>query len=81
MAKKKKGVDIPLAMPPKEEEIPMDEQWRLINESGLLAQKIPRAADAPIPSPVEAEQDTADEIFFAAMLIIPFTFLYLAMDM
>ena len=47
------------------------EQWRLINNTGVL-QKIDNA---------EKPSDAADEIFNAVLLIIPFSFLYLMMDM
>ncbi|KAF8591449.1 hypothetical protein K439DRAFT_1402075 [Ramaria rubella] len=52
------------------EEIPEAEQWRLINESGVL-EKAEEKDESP---------DLADEVFNAILLIIPFSFLYLMMD-
>ncbi|KAG8923497.1 hypothetical protein FRC02_011103 [Tulasnella sp. 418] len=67
---------IPLSKPTKED-IPIEEQLRLINESGLV-QKIPRKDNAPDSS--EESSDLPDEIFHAILLIIPFSFLYLCLD-
>ncbi|KAF7966791.1 hypothetical protein HWV62_36995 [Athelia sp. TMB] len=60
-------------------EISEEEQWRLINETGILKQPIPR----PSAEDVEKEQDQtlADEIFSAITLIIPFTFCLLLFEM
>jgi hypothetical protein len=54
-----------------------DEQWRLVNESGILNRKIPNRSED------ETEDNTplADEIFNAVILIIPFSFLLLMMEM
>jgi len=57
--------------------IPEDEQWRLINESGLLG-KI--GDDTPKLS-TEEVPPASDDIFDAVFLIIPFSFLLLIMDM
>jgi hypothetical protein len=57
-------------------ELPEDEQWRLINETGVL-NRLPSTKDE------DNEEDTplAEEIFSAVTLIIPFSFLLLMMDM
>jgi hypothetical protein len=60
-------------------EISEEEQWRLINETGILKKAIPRSS--PV---VEAEEteDTplAEEIFNSVILIIPFSFLLLMFE-
>lgn len=53
-------------------EIPEDEQWRLIKQTPLLEDI--RLKPEPLP-------DLPDEIFNSILLIIPFTFIYLMMDM
>jgi hypothetical protein len=58
--------------------IPEDEQWRLINDSGLL-RKI--GDDTPELSTKEPDEVPPDDIFDAVFLIIPFSFLLLIMDM
>jgi len=57
-------------------ELAEDEQWRLINESGILQKVSTKKED-------EEEEDypLAEEIFSAVTLIIPFSFLLLMMDM
>ncbi|KAG9045151.1 hypothetical protein FS837_006950 [Tulasnella sp. UAMH 9824] len=74
--------DIPLARPPQDdsdrfenfEDIPAEEQERLIKESGLLGQvqKIQRASEQPV--------DFADNVFNAVLHVIPLAFLYVIMD-
>ena len=59
-----------------EDQISESEQWRLVNESGLLQRKIPRPQDAEIE-----EFSLGDELFNSVLYIIPFTFLYLMFDM
>ncbi|KIM90705.1 hypothetical protein PILCRDRAFT_59483 [Piloderma croceum F 1598] len=63
--------------PPQELEISEDEQWRLINETGILKEAIPRRNTATLDS-----EDTplAEEIFGAVTLIIPFSFLLFLFD-
>lgn len=60
-------------------EIPEDEKWRLINQSGILKKDIPR------PAVVAEEGDGLtpfwDEVFNAAMIVIPMSFLLLMMEM
>jgi hypothetical protein len=57
-------------------EITADEQWRLVNESGVLVSQIPKR-----------ERETAepltffDEIFNTFTFLIPFSALYFCMDM
>lgn len=59
-------------------EIPEEEQWRLINETGILKQAIPRPN---IPTTAQEDLPLAEEIFGAVTLIIPFSFLLLLFDM
>ena len=80
--------EIPLERPPSSEpsleDIPAEEQFRIIEESGLLGhlQEIEKPEQQARHRHAEPEkQDFADEVFFAAMLIVPLTFLYLCMDM
>jgi hypothetical protein len=56
-------------------ELSEDEQWRLINDTGILNRH-------PVASR-DDEEDTplAEEIFNSVILIIPFSFLLLMMDM
>ncbi|KIJ56732.1 hypothetical protein M422DRAFT_22889 [Sphaerobolus stellatus SS14] len=54
------------------EEISETEQWRLIQESGVL-----NSIQKPSPS---QEPDTFDRIFDTVLFVIPFSFLYLMMD-
>lgn len=56
------------------EEIPEDEQWRLIKQTQLLE----NTGSSLKPEPL---LDLPDEIFNSILLIIPFTFIYLMMDM
>lgn len=59
-------------------EIPEDEQLRLIKESGIMGKV------ASIPKPEPHEEDItpfAEEMFGAIVLIIPFCFLLLLMEM
>ncbi|KAK0230832.1 hypothetical protein IW262DRAFT_1340754 [Armillaria fumosa] len=60
-----------------------EEQWRLINESGVLHQ-VAAADGAPssegIKQRKEADSPLAEEIFDAVVLIIPFTFLLVMME-
>jgi hypothetical protein len=58
-------------------EISEEEQWRLINETGILKEAIPRRNTAP----VEEDTPLAEEIFGAVTLIIPFSFLLFLFDM
>lgn len=60
-------------------DIPDDEQWRLINESGLL--KKLDAASPELSTEAPDEISLGDEVFDAALLVIPFSFLLLMMDM
>jgi hypothetical protein len=58
-------------------EISEEEQWRLINETGILKEAIPRRNTAT----VEEDTPLAEEIFGAVTLIIPFSFLLFLFDM
>jgi hypothetical protein len=61
------------------EEIPEEEQWRIINETGLLKQ----LPNPPRTAQVEEEEETpfAEEILNTMLLVVPFTFLLVMMDM
>lgn len=63
-----------------EPEISEEDQWRIINETGLLKQlpASPRTTKAQEP---EEETPFAEEILNAMLLIAPFTFLLVMMDM
>ena len=63
-----------------ETHIPEDEQWRLVNDSGILD----KATSIPRQQPVIDEHDVTslgEEIFGAILLIVPFCFLLLMMEM
>ncbi|KAF9651112.1 hypothetical protein BDM02DRAFT_3111137 [Thelephora ganbajun] len=74
MARKNaKGTKSPSNQP----EISEQEQWRIINETGLLKQ----LSNSPRTTPVEEEEiPFAEEILNAMLLIAPFTFLLVMMD-
>ncbi|EJT97611.1 hypothetical protein DACRYDRAFT_58865 [Dacryopinax primogenitus] len=62
------------------EEIPEDEQWRLVQESGILKQvpQIPQGTGTKtLPDPQPTEND---EIFQVFVYLIPFSSLYALMD-
>ena len=59
-------------------EIPEEEQWRLVNESGILG-KVSRKQE--VPNEEDEATTFAEEIFGAILLIIPFSFLLLMMEM
>ncbi len=70
-------------------DISEEEQWRIINESGILKQ-VPRDQKPKIPMPdaqLSGEEEEeglspfAEEIFNAMMLIIPMSFMLLMMEM
>ena len=58
-------------------QISEEEQWRLVNETGILKDVMPR------PNLVEEGKELSfgDEIFNAVLLIIPFSFLLLMFEM
>jgi hypothetical protein len=56
--------------------IPEDEQWRLVNQSGILG----KVSDIHRNQAVDGEH-LAEEIFGAVLLIIPFSSLLLMMEM
>ena len=68
------------------ETIPEEEQWRIIEQSGVL-KNIPRKPSPQPPqrtiddSEVEYGISFCDELFNAALLVIPFSSLYIMMDM
>lgn len=62
-------------------EITKDEQWRLINQSGILQNP---SLESMVESTIAEEEEKlslCDEIFNAVMLIIPFSTLLLLMVM
>jgi hypothetical protein len=61
-------------------EIPEEEQWRLVNESGILG-KVSSTPRKQVPNDEDEPTILAEEIFSAALLIIPFSFLLLMMEM
>lgn len=65
--------------PSNQPEIPEEEQRRIINETGLLKQ----LSNSPRTARVEKEEETpfCEEILNAMLLIAPFTFLLVMMDM
>lgn len=60
-----------------------DEQWRLINESGVLHKITDRNSgdDSEVKSDDPSPYPLVDEILDTGLLIIPFCFLLLLMDM
>lgn len=65
-------------------EITEDEQWRLINQSGILQNRALVEESTRVESTIDVEEDNislCDEIFNAVMLIIPFSSLLLLMEM
>jgi len=65
--------------PSNQPEISEQEQLRIINETGLLKQ----LPNSPRTARVEEDEETpfAEEILNATLLIAPFTFLLVMMDM
>lgn len=64
--------------PSNQPEISEEEQWRIVNETGLLKQ----LPNPPRTARVEEEETPfAEEILNALLLIAPFTFLLVMMDM
>ncbi|KZO93261.1 hypothetical protein CALVIDRAFT_264979 [Calocera viscosa TUFC12733] len=63
------------------EEIPEDEQWRLVQQSGILEQIPTRSLDeTPDVTPDPVAQPESDEIFQCLIYLIPFSSLYALMD-
>jgi len=61
-------------------EISEDEQWRLINATGVL-EKMPQTSRSRQDIAEEHEVSLAEEIFNAVILIMPMSFLLLLMEM
>jgi hypothetical protein len=61
-------------------EIPEDEQWRLVNESGILG-KVSSINKKQVTNDEDEATTLAEELFGAVLLIIPFSFLLLMMEM
>lgn len=91
MAKQRKQKTAAKNSTPIPDEIPEDEQWRIIEESGLL-KKIPRekynSPSSTTTPPAQDEQDLDDElcsplcneIFNSILYLIPFSSLYIMME-
>jgi hypothetical protein len=63
------------------EEIPMEEQVRLIEQSGVLQLRESEDADPPDELAQSAEKPgLGDEVFDTTILLIPFLCLYIGMD-
>ncbi|KZT62400.1 hypothetical protein CALCODRAFT_426312 [Calocera cornea HHB12733] len=63
------------------DEIPEDEQWRLVQESGILEQIPTRTPEEPPEATSElAAQAENDDIFQCLVYLIPFSSLYALMD-
>ena len=82
MAKKRKNPEAQSSS--RAETIPESEQWRIIEQTGAL-KNIPRKAQTP-GSPDDGSLDDEDspfcnEVFNSALLVIPFSSLYIMMDM
>jgi len=61
-------------------EIPEDEQWRLIKQTGILSSA--SLDTAPTTNPASNEvMSLSDEIFNSILLIIPFSSILLLMEM
>lgn len=67
-------------IPSSQPEISEEEQWRIINETGLLKQ-LPISPRTTRVEEGEEETPFAEEILDAMLLIAPFTFLLVMMDM
>ncbi len=88
MVKKRKQQKPESPAPSEGLDIPEDEQWRLIQESGVLNQipleKPPGGSTAFHPPPADVQDEDSslsDEIFNAILYIIPFSFCLLMMEM
>lgn len=89
MPSKKKAGSKTAAAPTQPIEISEEEQWRLINESGILNQVPQGISPSTLYPPSEAqvaaqsppESSFCDEIFNAALLVIPFSSMFLLMEM
>lgn len=75
----RKNTKSPKKSPSNQPEISEEEQWRIINETGLLKQL---STSQRTPRVEEGEEGTpfAEEILDAMLLIAPFTFLLVMMD-
>ena len=67
--------------PTEEVKLSEEEQWRLINESGVLERLSRTGHDDSKFTEVETRSPLPDEIFNATLLIIPFSFLLLMFEM
>ena len=88
MARNRKNHDKPAAAGKSSVvDISEEEQWRIINETGILKQ-VPRemktnkpAPDTQVSDEEEGLSPSAEEVFNSIMLIIPMSFMLLLMEM
>lgn len=79
MARKQKPVqNIPQAYIEEVEDIPEDEQMRLVEQSGVL--RLPHKDESARKAGKQEEASLANEIFDTIILLIPFSCLYIGMD-
>ncbi|EMD41082.1 hypothetical protein CERSUDRAFT_111655 [Gelatoporia subvermispora B] len=60
-------------------DIPEEEQWRIIKDSGILG-KVPQPPKEQDGNQEQEESTLGDEIFNASLLVIPMSFLLLLME-
>lgn len=63
-----------------EMEISEEEQWRLVNESGILG-KVSSISRTQVTNDEDEATPLVEEIFNTVLMIIPFSFLLLMMEM
>ena len=81
MAPRQRNVD-PQTTSSNGSEISEEEQWRIIQETGLLRQlSQSKRHDEQAEHDDDEENPFADELFNATLLIIPFSFLLMMMEM
>jgi len=75
----KRGAGNALIAERDEMEIPEEEQWRIVNDTGIL-NKIPTAQDTPDLEHEPNPERPDDELFQCLVYLIPFSSLYALMD-
>lgn len=81
MARNRKAKSKSASANPEPMEISEEEQWRLVNETGILKNAIPRASKAVAEDEEEEDTPLAEEIFNSILFIIPFSFCLLLFEM
>ena len=85
MARNRKNRDKSASQTTDTIDIPEDEQWRIIQQSGILKQIPTDSKAAKTDEGAEDDEEGlspfAEEVFNAMMLIIPMSFMLLLMDM